>query len=167
MTASLPVIDIHFDSFIGNNRAIISNYKIGLNRETTSNSLITRMGNNRLVSAKNIVVFHKLTDFAEVKNNWDNNNAIAPDQSTINAAKRFAEDIDKVGIDIFYCTYGQNGEILIELKKDNKAIEFYFYPKGIQDYAAFDENNDLEREAALTKDEFRKVIQWFNFGKWI
>jgi hypothetical protein len=165
MTPSLPVIDINPDFVMTNSIAMPKHYKIGFDQATTSSSLL-RGYNNRLNSSKNIVVFQQLSNFSKVKDNWDNNNAKAIDIETINAAKRFTEDLDRVGIDTFFCTYGAEGEILMEIKNEDRAVEFYFYPNQNQDFAAFDKNT-LVKEEILDSSEFRKVIQWFRYGKWI
>lgn len=67
--------------------------------------------------------------------------------------------LDREGMPFFFTAPGPNGEIVLELKRLNKAVEIYFYADAPSDFVLFD--GDQIVEEGLTEANLQKIIQFF------
>jgi hypothetical protein len=104
------------------------------------------------VSAFEIV--KKLNKFKLLKDNWDNNDGVAPNKILIDTAIEFVNKMDKFDLTFYFTAPGPNGEILVELKNGKNTTEVYF-------------NEDLTTEMILYKSneqlyfgniDFKKIV---------
>jgi len=94
-------------------------------RKVTSSIVI---GGRRPIELNNRI--HKLLDeYSQLENNWDDDNAIAPDIKVIQKAKNLTILLERHGQGIFHCAPGPNGEIMLDIRNSNKSksIEIILY----------------------------------------
>lgn len=97
------------------------------------------------LSPNNFGIVQKLNKFAFLPANWDGYNADAPSQVAIKQARYFVYQFNQEEIQVYFTAPGPNGEVLLELKNDKKAVEIYFYEETESDYCLFEQNNPNRR----------------------
>ncbi len=79
----------------------------------------------------------KVKTFLHLTSNWDSYNAAAPSPDAIEQAISFIKQLDRFGIPVYFTAPGPNGEIVVELKNEERSAEIYFYPDEPADYVLF------------------------------
>ena len=62
-------------------------------------------------------VLRLLVEFKSLRNNWDNEGALAPDQAAIYQAERLVKLLQIPGEKVFHAAPGPNGEVMIQLPR--------------------------------------------------
>lgn len=107
-----------------------------------------------------IDLLQKLNSFTSLKYNWDSYGAIPPSLMSIRNARRFLFKNANVSLPFYFVSPGINGEVMIELNKDQKAAEIYFNPDGSEELLLFENNNCiLEKEDVSS---YTDLIEFFN-----
>jgi len=75
-------------------------------------------------------VLFKVYSFVRLSNNWDNNNSIAPNQTTVDATATFLKESDEYDLPIYFTAPGPNGEIVLEYKSGSLEAEVFFENDG-------------------------------------
>jgi len=91
----------------------------------------------------------KLQSFKEITSNWDSYGASKPSEKAINSAISFVKQLDKFNVRVYFTAPGQNGEIVTELKNNQKEVEVYFNPDGSNELYCY-KKNDCVFEGKLT-----------------
>ncbi len=68
-----------------------------------------------------------LNEFSLLKDDWDENDAIAPHASVVSSAKQLIHLLEKHGKAAYHAAPGPNGEIMVDIRNKNKAFEIIFY----------------------------------------
>lgn len=102
----------------------------------------------------------KLNDFDRLKDNWDSYDAEAPSKISIKNARQFLLNNAQVALPFYFVSPGVNGEVMIELKNENKAAEIYFLPDARTELIMFDEDHCIF-EGSLNEN-FSTLIRFFN-----
>lgn len=102
----------------------------------------------------------KLNDFARLKDNWDSYGAEVPSKISIKNARQFLLNNAQVVLPFYFVSPGVNGEVMIELKNENKSAEIYFLPDSSSELVMFD-GDDCIFEGSLN-EAFSTLIQFFN-----
>ena len=102
----------------------------------------------------------KLNNFARLKDNWDSYGAEAPSKISIKNARQFLLNNAQVALPFYFVSPGVNGEVIIELKNENKAAEIYFLPDASSELVMF-EGDDCIFEGSLN-EAFSTLIRFFN-----
>ena len=92
----------------------------------------------------------KIQGYLNLRPNWDSYGALPPTPATVAQANRFIRELDKRRIAVYFTAPGPNGEILLELKNDQKAAEIYFYPDQPAGFTLFDQD-EAQLEATLSE----------------
>lgn len=103
----------------------------------------------------------KVKSFLNLPSNWDSYNAAAPSPDAIEQAISFIKQLDRFGISVYFTAPGPNGEIVVELKNEEKSAEVYFYPDAPSDYALFI-GEQCEEEEELD-GKFQKIIPFIQY----
>jgi hypothetical protein len=127
---------------INNNTATLSCYTspIPTPSNRSANFDVTNP-NTWMISSASIVVIHLdeinlnkkiislLEEFSNLQNNWDEDEAIAPDENTLSKAKSLVYTLEKRGQKIYHAAPGPNGEIMLDIRNPNrtKSLEIIFY----------------------------------------
>jgi hypothetical protein len=129
----------------------------------TSSTIISN--NDEGLSRNAIEAISKVKSFAILEENWDSYGALPIKKNTIHKGISFIKDLNRKGQNIFFIAPEGDGEIMIELKNENKSIEFFIYPtKDSFEYLAIRDEDD-EQEGEINNDiELSKLIAWLNIG---
>lgn len=66
--------------------------------------------------------------------------------------------LDREGVPFFFTAPGPNGEIMLELKRMNRAAEIYFYADAPSDFVLFEGNRPVEE--GFSEQNLQKIIQF-------
>lgn len=94
----------------------------------SSSSIVIAGGKPRIELNSRI---HKLLDeYSLLKNNWDDDGALAFDSKVIQRARNLVILLEGYSQRIFHCAPGPNGEIMLDIRNNsnNKSIEILLYP---------------------------------------
>ncbi len=80
----------------------------------------------------------KLKSFRNLRCDWDGYGAEKPAQQSIDKAVKFAEQLGDWEQPIYFVAPGPNGEVLVELKNNDRTIEVFFQPDGQHEYVMFE-----------------------------
>lgn len=101
----------------------------------------------------------KIKTFAQLRENWDSYGAEPPSNIAIQNALSFVKTLDKQRLLVFFTAPGPNGEVLVELKENDKSIETTFDNNGTALYAKF-ENAACVEEGSLTDQILPDLAAW-------
>lgn len=70
-----------------------------------------------------------LNEFYNLKNDWDECGAVAPEKQTIGKAKYMTSLLEKHGQSIYHTAPGPNGEIMLDIRNgyNTRSLEIIFY----------------------------------------
>jgi hypothetical protein len=92
----------------------------------------------------------KIKSFSNLQPNWDSYGAEVPSSISMNNSIDFIYQLDDRELQPYFVAPGNNGEVLVEYKKENRAAEIYFNPDGTNELLLF-ENNNLIIESTVDK----------------
>lgn len=124
----------------------------------SSSIIVTERDFNPKLSTEAIKTISKIQNFGKLRENWDGYNAQSPAPGSIKDAVKFIRNLDAVGLTAYFVAPGPNGEILVELKKEEKSAEIYFYPEEEAEYILF-ERDEMVAEEGLAH-RFFTIIQF-------
>jgi hypothetical protein len=87
-------------------------------------------------------IYGKLDELKNLQNNWDGENSPAPNNNTIELAKRTAQYLIERGLIISFCYPLRNGGIQLE-ESDGRNSEFEVYPDGSVHELVYDSEFNL------------------------
>ncbi|MBI4640174.1 MAG: hypothetical protein HY731_05740 [Candidatus Tectomicrobia bacterium] len=99
--------------------------------------------------------------FLQLKENWDSYGAEPPSKIAIEHAFSFVKTLDRQGLPVFFTAPGPNGEVLVELKQNDKSVEVTFESDGTASYAKFEGVACLE-EGTLTDQILPDLAAWLS-----
>lgn len=107
-------------------------------------------------------ILNLLKAYAQLPDNWDEDDAIAPDQTAIKQAFFLTYVLEKHGQPIFHAAPGPNGEIMLDIRNraKTKSLEIIFYPdRAIS--ILFPEDRK-PTQAAFDFEKLPQLLQWLN-----
>lgn len=69
-----------------------------------------------------------LEDFKTLRDNWDGDDARAPDAGAVRQAENLVHQLQRIGQRVYHVAPGPNGEVLVDLREKGKSAEILFYP---------------------------------------
>ena len=121
--------------------------------------------NSTIVSNQNYSLndapIRSIRNLQELTDNWDGEEAVAPNEKTINSAVAIAKNLDLAGQKIYHTSPGPNGEILISLRKNEKNVELLVFANKSPKVITI---SDLEEptQALLTSESLQIALSWLN-----
>lgn len=85
-------------------------------------------------------LIQKLNAFSTLEPGWNSYNAEKISETSINAALSFLRENHQYALPFYFVAPGINGEVLLELKQENKAAEIYFNPDFSKELIMFVDN---------------------------
>lgn len=115
--------------------------------------------NNRLIQKERQKA--KIKSFGILDANWDGYGASQVLNRTVVEACEYVDHLFNKGLDSYFVTPTANGDILIELKNGEKAIEIELLAEGKMEYATF-ESNEMVQENAFTVNSSKEkdFLNW-------
>lgn len=128
-----------------------------------SASLFVFAGTDQDEFALNKRIFSLLEEFSELKENWDEDGALAPNPESLSEAKFIAQTLEKIAQPIFNVAPGPNGEVLIDIRNfpNNKSVELIFYPSRTV-AVFFTEKGTPFQEVYPEEVNLPRVLEWLN-----
>lgn len=110
------------------------------------------------LSSEALKMLGRLEEFKSLRENWDSYHASSPSESAIRQAEKMVRRLDREGVPFFFTAPGPNGEIMLELKRMNRAAEIYFYADAPSDFVLFEGNRPVEE--GFSEQNLQKIIQF-------
>jgi hypothetical protein len=101
----------------------------------------------------------RLERLSDLKHNWNGYGADAPSPGAIMYAKKFIIDNLRFGLPYYFTAPGVNGEVMIELKKNDRAAEIYFWEDQSSEVLLLD-NEQVVLEGSLIKN-YQDLLRFF------
>lgn len=103
----------------------------------------------------------RIRSFFQLEKNWDSYDSEKIDHEVISKAIDMVKDINALDEDVYFTAPGPNGEIMIQLKKENKEVEIIIYDSKIK-YVSF-VDNEFEKQGSFgDSDILPEIIRWLN-----
>ncbi|MFN0035498.1 MAG: hypothetical protein ACKVUS_10535 [Saprospiraceae bacterium] len=101
-----------------------------------------------------------LDEFKTLKENWDEEGALPPSPAVIRRAEELVRSLQITGQKIFHVAPGPNGEIMVDLRENEKSIEILFYPNKAR-FVQFPAVGQ-PTTGDFNDDQLPKILKWLN-----
>jgi hypothetical protein len=101
-----------------------------------------------------------LDEFENLKDNWDGELSKAPSFNSILKARFILKILQATGQKVFHVAPGPNGEIMIDIRKNNKSIELLFYNDMVK-YVTFPAD-ESPVQGIFELNILPELLQWLN-----
>lgn len=101
-------------------------------------------------------VLAKLLSFRRLQENWDSYGTAKPSERAIRAAMDLVQDLDRAGQNVYFVAPGPNGEVVMELKREDRSLEIYIDQEGNREYVVF-EGSQCVRESPSISDVYELI----------
>jgi hypothetical protein len=102
-----------------------------------------------------------LKNISLLEDNWDEEDAIAPSKEVIQRASGLISSLSPIGQEIYNIVPGFNGEIMIDIRNQNKSIEILFYPQKSK-FVTFDRLNNTASQGVFDDKALPDLLNWVN-----
>jgi hypothetical protein len=102
-----------------------------------------------------------MTHYQNLTDNWDENGALAPTQTTVDTALALIQSLEKAGQTIYHTAPGPVSEIMINLRNGDKSVELLVYADGRHKIVRIG-GLDVPWQGLLTSETLRETLQWLN-----
>jgi hypothetical protein len=106
-------------------------------------------------------VLSRIKTFAQLQENWDSYGAEPPSKIALQNALSFVKTLDKQRLPVFFTAPGPDGEVLVELKNNDKSVEVTFGDDGTASYAKFEGVVSIE-EGVLADQILSDLAGWLS-----
>jgi hypothetical protein len=109
---------------------------------------------------------HKLlADFGYLRNNWDEDDALAPSKEALRQAEFLTGILEKHGQPIFHAAPGPNGEVMLDIrnKDKSKSVEILFYQNRTT--VVFYPSKGSPYQDAFDFQALPEILVWLNDNK--
>lgn len=110
-----------------------------------------------LSSANNDIV-KIIKGFAGLNENWDSYNAAKPSMVAIQRAIAFVLDLKH---DVYYAAPSPDGDIMLEIRNQNRSLEIEFTHNNTDTIVALEEN-EIVQEAVLSQTTLQAYFKWMD-----
>ncbi len=105
-------------------------------------------------------IFDLLNKMESLQDNWDGDNALAPNSQALQLARGIASSMTASGQKIYNTTPGPKGEIMLDFRNNVKSLEVLLYPEKMK-FVKFG-NNELPTQGAFNPELLPELITWLN-----
>jgi len=111
-------------------------------------------------SQANRMEIANIKSFAQLNVNWDGYDAAPISPIAIEKAIHFIHEINKYDIDAYLSSPGPNGEVMVQLKTNNREIEFVFYEEKSK-YVLFS-SKGFESQGDYSPAILNDLVTWLS-----
>ena len=156
LSNSYRIQNYHAAPFTGLNNQYSTggNMVISVNYQST---LIKEYGN---LSYTNRLEIQKVKSFSELGKNWDSYDAEEISSEVINKAIDLIKEIDTFEEEVYFSSPGPNGEVMVQIKKEEKEVELIVYQNKLK-YVTFNKNN-FEKQGEFSSKILAEIVEWLN-----
>lgn len=110
----------------------------------------------------NFRILNLLSQYAQLKDNWDGNDAIAPSKTALKEAIFLTRVLGKHGQSVFHAAPGPNGEIMLDLRSkfQNHSVEIIFYAN--KSVAVMFPENGCPMQVEYNESKLPELLYWLN-----
>ncbi len=140
------------------------NYTVNLGLDQSSNqvwSILYRQQNVAEGGSLNAVIFRTLSEIVGLEDNWDEQGALAPNNSVIQKSKGLIVFLEAIGQKIFSIAPGPEGEIMIDLRNGSRSLEILIYPDRMK-YVKFSASEKPTQGIFSPDLLLSELIAWVN-----
>jgi hypothetical protein len=101
----------------------------------------------------------RLERMNDLSYNWNSYGADSPSRLAIKLAIKFILENQRFNLPYYFTAPGVNGEVMIEMKKNDRVAEIYFWEDHSTELLLF-ENEQVVLEGAL-KTDYQKLLHFF------
>ena len=112
------------------------------------------------LSLTNKLEIQKVKSFTELEENWDSYGAQKVSEEVTENSILLIEAIDFLDEDVYFTSPGPNGEIMIQLKNEDKEVELIVYESKTK-FVTF-ENNEFKKQGDFEANILPKIIEWLH-----
>jgi hypothetical protein len=105
-----------------------------------------------------IKAIDKISEFADLKENWDSYGASPVPESVLSRAKDIVRKIYLRNIEVYFTAPSPSGDIMIELRNLGKTLEIEILSDGNCTYTSY-EGDDIE-ESVYDSESHNKILDW-------
>ncbi len=110
--------------------------------------------------ALNERILRLLEEFKKLNENWDRDGALAPDSMAIRSAEMLVKQLQLTGQKVFHVAPGPQGEIMIDLRKEDRSVEILFYADKMR-YVLFPKQGSA-KQSEYKSDDLPKILKWLH-----
>lgn len=103
-----------------------------------------------------------LSEFEQLQNNWDNDDALAPSKSAIRMANYTSKLLSNCGQPIYHVAPGPNGEIMLDIRNSDltKSLELIFYSERSVAVYFPKEGKPFQKDFVI--NDLQSLLSWLN-----
>lgn len=113
-----------------------------------------------VLSGANRLELQKIKDFVNLEEDWDSYDAIRISPVAIEKAQNLIKSSSRFNEDVYFSSPGPNGEVMVQLRKGTKEIEFIFY-EASDKFVTF-HNNEFSKQGKYSEAILPDLIEWLN-----
>lgn len=100
----------------------------------------------------------KISEFADLKENWDSYGASPVPESVISTAKDVVRKIYLRNIEVYFTAPSPSGDIMIELRNLGKTLEIEILSDGNCTYTSYE--GEKVEEGVYDSESHNKILDW-------
>jgi hypothetical protein len=114
-------------------------------------------------------IFNLLREFETLRDNWDEDVAIAPDSLAIAQARYVTQVLENAGQPVFSAAPGPNGEVMLDLRNPEKSrsVEIIFYPERSTAVYFPEEVKRIPFQKEFDLTELSAILEWLNQNNYL
>lgn len=120
----------------------------------------TRVKDYAFISYSNRLEIQKVRSFSDLEKDWDSYGAEVISDQVIVKAVGLIHEIDKLDEEVYFTSPGPNGEVMIQLKKNDREVEFILYPNKMK-YVTF-QDGEFKNQGDFQTEIISELIEWLN-----
>ncbi|MCU0355881.1 MAG: hypothetical protein MUD08_19465 [Cytophagales bacterium] len=114
------------------------------------------------LSRANTLEIEKVKGFLSLTDNWDSYGAAIVSTTAVEKAVDFIRNLSKRRENVYFSSPGPNGEVMVQLKKNNKEIEVIFYENKSRYVTFF--NNNFSKQGDYSDQILSDLVEWLNIN---
>ncbi len=107
-------------------------------------------------------IFNLIEDFHNLKDNWDEDDALAPTPAVLGEAANLVRTIGAYGQKVYHTAPGAAGEIMLSLRNEpyTRSLEIIIYPQKTK--VVFVQEEGLPTQELFQNANLKTYITWLN-----
>lgn len=106
-------------------------------------------------------ILEAIKDLELLTDNWDEMDALKPNEDALSLARVIALYMEAIGQRIFSIAPGPSGEIMLDFRNRNKSFELLFYPNKNR-FVKFSEDGQGEQGIFSPEIILPELLNWLN-----
>ena len=144
------------------NAVVFNNKDVGyeFNSGTTNAStILSSPKDDALNIPDNAQQIRKIKSFLNLEENWDSYGAAPIVEHCVQSAIDFVKRLDDKYQEVYFVAPGPNGEVLVELKAEERSIEVIFDEDDVE-YAKYENGDVVDEEIYEPGDLDSQLVSW-------